>query len=412
MYEIIYISSKDSSASFKKMFEPLGWLGKEGIFVDKVNKKCMTHQIILVGKDITSVYQGIKEFGPDYVHLLYTVETKEVAQPMYSLLPATIKYDCYLVEPYNGENIVAVCRHIHLNHTGDFAYNLSEGTKLMAMAAYTVAREQKAKAFYLTQLQELVWLDTFQIEPLHSTLENNEILELHGNKQSTYNDAKSLNQKDVDSSIQIKQFIEKYPEENERIQKFFGIFCKRYLDRLPQSKMFTNDLRFKQNNGTLFISLKERVLLRLPETNACHLYFEGRWWETLVANQVRLWSQNKDNPREIWQSVIFHSLRDKTQTKNEIDVLLNNEQNLIFIECKSGQVTQNDIYKIDAVRETYGGDISQASLVSYYPIDDGLKEKCKDLHINLFDPSFFAQRINHLNLLPRWLDKITEKVQI
>lgn len=372
----------------------------------------MTHQIILVGKDITSVYQGIKEFGPDYIHLLYTEETKEVVQPMYSLLPESIKYDHYLVEAYNGENIIAVCKHIHQNHTGDFAYNLSEGTKLMAMAAYTVAQTYKAKAFYLTQLQELVWLDTFKTDPLHSTLENDEILELHGNRQSAYNDAKSLNQTDVNSSIQIKLFIEKYPEENQRIQKFFGIFCQRHIERLPQSKMFTSDLRFKQNKGTLLITRNERVLLRLTETNACHLYFEGRWWETLVANQVRLWSLQKNNPREIWQSVIFHSIRDKTQTKNEIDVLLNNEQNLIFIECKSGQVTQNDIYKIDAVRETYGGDISQAVLISYYPIEDSLREKCKDLQISLFSPSFFAGRINQLNLLPQWLDKITEKVQI
>lgn len=39
MYKIIYISSKDSSPSFKKMFEVVGWLRKEGIFVNKVNKK-------------------------------------------------------------------------------------------------------------------------------------------------------------------------------------------------------------------------------------------------------------------------------------------------------------------------------------------------------------------------------------
>ena len=47
----------------------------------------MKHQIILLGKDITSVYHGIKEFGPDHVHLLCTNETKEVAAPLFPLLP-------------------------------------------------------------------------------------------------------------------------------------------------------------------------------------------------------------------------------------------------------------------------------------------------------------------------------------
>ena len=34
----------------------------------------MKHQIILLGKDITSVYHGIKEFAPDHVHLLLSID--------------------------------------------------------------------------------------------------------------------------------------------------------------------------------------------------------------------------------------------------------------------------------------------------------------------------------------------------
>ena len=88
------------------------------------------------------------------------------------------------------------------------------------------------------------------------------------------------------------------------------------------------------------------------------------------------------------------------------------QQKLIFIECKSGQVTQNDIYKIDAVRETYGGDISLAVLASYYPVEDNLREKCKDLQINLFAPSYIEERINHLNMLPAWLEKLSNSLQL
>lgn len=47
----------------------------------------MKHQIILLGKDITSVYHGIKEFGPDHVHLLCTNETKDVALPYFRSFP-------------------------------------------------------------------------------------------------------------------------------------------------------------------------------------------------------------------------------------------------------------------------------------------------------------------------------------
>ena len=42
----------------------------------------MKHQIILLGKDITSVYHGIKEFGADHIHLLYTDATNHIETPM------------------------------------------------------------------------------------------------------------------------------------------------------------------------------------------------------------------------------------------------------------------------------------------------------------------------------------------
>lgn len=372
----------------------------------------MKHQIILLGKDITSVYHGIKEFGPDHIHLLYTDATDHIETPMYPLLPSSIRCNRYKAEPYNGNNVIDVCRRIHREHQGEFTYNLSEGTKVMAFAAFVVAKESGADAFYLTQHGEVVHLSKFENYPLQSSLNNDEILSLSGNTLSDYHDAKELSEEDVKASKRIKQFIEQYPQEHARIQKFFSIFCKRQLNRLPSSKIFANNLRFKHRNGSILVTLREYVLLRLPQSNATHLYFEGRWWETLVANQVRNWSMQRENSPEVWQSVIFQTNGQDAHPKNEIDVLLNNQQKLIFIECKSGNVTQNDIYKIDAVRETYGGDISQAVLASYYPIEESLQEKCKDLQIYLFAPTFLTERNTYLNKMPAWLDKLADELQL
>ena len=372
----------------------------------------MKHQIILLGKDITSVYQGIKEFGPDHIHLLHTDETIGIEEPMYPLLPTTITCSQYKTEPYDGANIIDVCRKIHRDNQGEFGYNLSEGTKVMAIAAFSVAKETGSNAFYLTQNGRIVYLNSFESDFLCCTLSNEEILSLSGNTLANYHDAKLLTEEDVHASLLIKKFIEQYQQEHARIQKFYNIFCRRQVNLLPGSKLFASNLRFKIRNGSLLIILKDTVLLRLNQSNAIQLYFEGRWWETLVANQVRNWSQQRTNSPEVWQSVIFQSGKNDLHTKNEIDVLLNNQQKLIFIECKSGNVTQNDIYKIDAVRETYGGDISQAVLTSYYPLEENLRNKCKDLQINLFAPPFMADRIEHLNQMPAWLDKLANDLQL
>ncbi len=372
----------------------------------------MTHQIILLGKDITSVYHGIKEFGPDCIHLLYTDQTRHIAEPMYALLPAAIQRFCYHTAPYDGNQVMDICRTIHRNHQGTFTYHLSEGTKPMMLAAYQVAREQGAEAFYLTQLGELVWLHSFEKTAMHSQLDNEEILRLSGNTLSGYHDIKQLRLEDVWASTQIKHFIERYPHEHARIQKFFGIFCQRQISCLPASKQLGNELGFRQHDGSLTITQRSQVLLRLPQPNGVNLFFKGSWWETLVANQVRIWSEGKKNPPEVWQNVLFQTEKRETQTKNEVDVLVNNVQKLIFIECKSGMVTQNDIYKIDGVRETYGGDISRAVLASYHPVDEPIREKCRDLQIHIFAPAHPDEHLYHLEMLPGWLDWLTAELQL
>lgn len=373
----------------------------------------MRHQIILLGKDISSVYHGIKEFAPDYIHILYTDATRNLADKMQPLLsPAIQRYD-YYTEPYNGNHVMEVCRRIHKEYEGEFTYHLSEGTKPMAIAAFSIAKEMNARAFYLTQAGELVWLDSFEKSPMSSILLNEEIIALSGNTLSTFHDIRELYNEDIDGSLHIKHFIESYPQEYSRIMKYFGIFCQRQISRLPASKLLTNDLRFKIKDGGLLITQRNEILLRVLQPNAIYLFFKGSWWETLVANQVRIWTERKANPPQAWQNVIFRTGDDPTaQAKNEVDVLVNNRQKMIFIECKSGQVNQYDIYKIDGVRETYGGDISRAVLASYYPLEEYLKEKCRDLQIHLFAPNHFGERITHLEQLPDWLDEQTQELQL
>ena len=365
----------------------------------------MNHQIVILGKEILSVYHGIKEFGPDMVHFVCTEETNQLPDRILPLLPSSIQHKIYHVQPYDARTVAQVCEQIQKENEGFFAYNLSEGTKLMTLGAIYIVRKYQAKAFYLTPNREIVHLDTLEKELMHTTLENHEIVSLSGNHLAEYHNAKDLAEADIDASASIKNFIEQHPKEHARLQKFFGIFCRRDLINLPASKLFQDGLRYKQRDGSLFIYKENQPLLKLPHTNACHLYFEGRWWETLVANQVRIWSNKQSSPREVWQSVLFQSNKEDTRTKNEVDVLLNNELKLMFIECKSGYVSQNDIYKIDAVRETYGGDISQAVLASYYPIAKDLQDKCADLQIYLFAPKTADQRIDFIYTLPDRLDE-------
>ena len=99
------------------------------------------------------------------------------------------------------------------------------------------------------------------------------------------------------------------------------------------------------------------------------------------------------------------------RTKNELDVLANDSRRLLFIECKSGYISQDNIYKIDSVRDTYGGENSKSILVSYFPLDEDLATKCRDLHIYLYAPTTNPERVSHLKGLPAWLDDVVKEIE-
>ena len=84
----------------------------------------------------------------------------------------------------------------------------------------------------------------------------------------------------------------------------------------------------------------------------------------------------------------------------------------IFLHIGAGEVLSADIFKIDGVRETYGGTVSKAILVSYLPLSKSIVEKCEDLGIYWFAPKDMASRVGHINQLPEWLDEVVARHEL
>lgn len=365
------------------------------------------HQIITVGKDLDSIYLGIKEFKPNVIHLLATRETKGSYRDMLRLISPKIKVREYVVGPYDVEGIMRVCGEIQEANTDcEFIYNLSEGTKIMAMAAGKVAMEFGQRGIYITQ--DGYWIDTFDYRrnPLTQSISNAEYMKLYGNSVREFEDVKSMKPLDVNTAYYAKKFIERN----------FNVYqeAKRWYRSLPEpkrGKCFSGRLhcgyQIEIDDGTLSIYRGEDVLFDSACKRSCEIMFLGRWWEIVVADVVLKWDRARgvDSGHGIWRDVIFNDV-DKNAVKNEVDLLVNDRQRLLLIECKSGEVTSADIFKIDGVRKTYGGTDSKAILVSYLPLNKSIVEKCEDLGIYSFAPSDSSSRIGHIKQLPAWLDEV------
>lgn len=371
------------------------------------------HQIITVGKDLDSIYLGIKEFAPDVIHLVATKETKGTYRDMLRLISPKIKVYEYVVGPYDVEGIMRVCGEIQeANRECEFIYNLSEGTKIMAMAAGKVAMEFGERGIYITQ--DGYWIDTFDYRrnPLTQTISNAEYMKLYGNSVREFEDVGKMKPLDVNTAYYAKKFIERH----------FDVYseAKRWFRALPESKRgkyFAGRLRcgyhIETEGGTLTIYKGADVLFDSACKRSCEIMFIGRWWEIIVADVVSRWDKERggESGHGIWRDVIFNDV-EKNSVKNEVDLLVNDKQRLLLIECKSGEVLSADIFRIDGVRETYGGTVSKAILVSYLPLSKSIVEKCEDLGIYWFAPKDMASRVGHINLLPEWLDEVVARHEL
>ena len=85
----------------------------------------------------------------------------------------------------------------------------------------------------------------------------------------------------------------------------------------------------------------------------------------------------------------IHTEQDGYDTENEIDVLMMHGMVPVFVSCKNGQVDIDELYKLNAVAEKFGGKYSRKVLVATALPDSDftgyLKMRAKDMGIRVVD---------------------------
>lgn len=72
-------------------------------------------------------------------------------------------------------------------------------------------------------------------------------------------------------------------------------------------------------------------------------------------------------------------------TKNEIDVILMRDATPVFISCKNGNVSEEELYKLSEVADRFGGEFAKKVLVvTDNDCKEGFVERAKDMGIHLY----------------------------
>jgi len=374
------------------------------------------HQIILVGRRMETALLGVKEFHPDVVHLFFTPSTRDVFRPFVRMLESDTVFVEHPVDPYDVSGVQDCCRKIRqsLGEGDRLIYNLTEGTKIAAFAALLIAYEFSDEAVYYSQEGEVITLPSFERRPNSARISNEEFVPLFGNELSSYSRASDILPVDVASAWNVKSFIEKNQKTYQRIQRQFRSEFGGRIENLPDFFKVDREhnMTISAKNGQVVITDRDRIIFSDNNIYTTMLFFTGRWWEVIVSDTVNKWDLARHARKldsQVWRSVEFRGSK-VGRTKNELDILVNDRRRLVMIECKSGYIAQENIYKIDSVRETYGGDHSVGILVSYYPLEEDLKIKCRDLGVLYFCPEKDSERINYIRHLPSWLDIVIKNI--
>lgn len=360
--------------------------------------------ITLIGGEVYPSYYTIVEFNPD---LTYLIGTKQSATQMENIGKVLDQkgwsYEKRITLPDHVLETIKVCEKIHEENGTDceYIYNLTGGTKPMAFGAMKCAQNHGAKMVY-TDSKVVLNVDTDERTLLTNKIKLNDLFTLQGQKMK-HGEPYESDPSRLECAEDIKDFITKHRKEYNDLRKEFD----HYSQIRPEFnyRNYSGISFYKAQDSLRIEDIKRKEIFSSHCRDAYKMLLEGRWWETLVAEAVDKWA---DGRYGVWTSVEFDTKtkvispngKVKDTTKNEMDVIVNLGNRMLFIECKSGGFDQNNIYKLKQVCENYGSRKSRGIIVAFMKntVKPELAEKAKDNNIEIIVPNAnFSSIENDLN---------------
>lgn len=349
--------------------------------------------ITLVGGQTTPVYQGIIATNPDKVVLIHSAQTETEA----NRIDAEMEVNCELhkFEPVDMQQIINAVLKLKSSFSvnDNITINVGGGTKPWSIAFYEHFRKEgNAQLFYIDQ-NNLMWnLKTFEKSEVSFDMDvqfrllNNELKKYQKIEDYTDEDRKliskirelrSFNFQDFN---EITDYLSRYQHQSTAVAQYGAGSVMTWK---KAEKCFEVVMR-KKNGDTLRKTLDSE--------HVRSLVLNTGWFEYEIANGLAAWS----NTKQIRMNCVFPAR--SGSPKNEIDIIVNTGNKLLFVECKTQIKNETDIDKFASAVKVYGGLGSKALFVTDAPMTEKAEEKCADHGIMTF-----SLQQNFFNLTPEEL---------
>lgn len=334
-----------------------------------------------------------KEFRPSEVILLVT----EKMQAKAKLLEDIMRERCgvkvqqmNVPDAYDMSKISDEVFKLLLNiDKQKVALNVTGGTKLMAIAAFEMFRNEGYASFYFTaNSNEVLLLDDnqrFVLSPSKMKIED--YLILHG-----YPAVDEVQRKaDYDQEIgeEIIRNHQAWADELSRLNYEISQGSEKDKSALsiaiPDAKNSTSwdDLLYLLQSKNLLSCDGDK--LKFPDL-AAKQYVAGGWFEEYVFNLVR----TLDGIQDCALNVQIENAREKTHQNNELDIVFLANNVLHVLECKTANFSKNEekakdaLYKLETLKKL-GGLRTQAAMVSYHALTPIIRDRAEGARIKIIE---------------------------
>ena len=357
----------------------------------------MAHiHITLVGGQPTPVYQGIVLSQPDKIILICSKETKSDAEIITNKLKELHFYNVTTeIYPIDEPQVVRQKLEVLLSifdfsEKDSISMNLSSGVKLWSLICLDICPRANSHAYCLSQNGKV--LNIIGQSP-KSKVEFDMFTQfvLLGNGLSSYSIFSDYCEQEKENHEILKQLYK-----NSTFQKLLKLLKLKVSSEAPQSKDLQNWLqsdRFveMENDEEKYIEwhAKEKVFsISLGNQNNQYYEIKGEYASQMLLNTAWFEYEVAEKMAEIYgaQNVYTNCrfLSQEEKDKNEVDVIVNTGQKLLFVECKTQIFKPTDIDKFHSVVQNYGGSGSKSLFITMHQMNAIQQEKCNDNQIATF----------------------------
>lgn len=289
----------------------------------------------------------------------------------------------------------------------NIALNLTGGTKLMALAAQSVAEQAKWRPFYIdVDTDEIIWLgQKSQRQKLAKSLRLQHYLKGYGFKITENADCSRaaycyhelsqtlINQADtLESPVGQLNFLAQKAEGENRLN--IPLPPPQRNDRNLEALLrnFESAGVLQVENGTIYFTSEQD-----------RFFTKGGWLEHHVYQTV----SSLHGDLELRDKAANLGVIDKHRVKNELDIAFLARNRLFIVECKTARMDQdragkaNDtLFKLSEICRRVGGLGTRGMLVSYRSLQDSEKNLARALGIEVIAGGNLKRLEEHLR---RWV---------